>query len=66
MKKPPPSSPPACCWQPALPRKTPLETVPLPKAHKIPFGTNSTAARIKPTTAACSPCASKLPRVSKC
>ena len=56
----------ACCWQPAPPRKTPLKTAPLPKARKIPLGTNNTAARINPTTAICSPCASKSPRILKC
>nr|WP_314764290.1 hypothetical protein [uncultured Neisseria sp.] len=52
--------------QAAPPRKTPLKTAPPPKAHKILLGTSNTAARINPTTAACSPCASKSPRVLKC
>lgn len=42
------------------------ENSPPPKARKIPLGTNNTAARTNPTTAACSPCASKSPRVLKC
>ena len=42
------------------------ENSPAAQSTQIPLGTNSTAARIKPTTAACSPCASKSPRVLKC
>ena len=42
------------------------ENSPAAQSTQIPLGTSNTAARTNPTTAACSPCASKSPRVLKC